>query len=177
MSKITLKLDDFKALASDSRLDILKALDKRKMNLRELSSETKLHKMTLHEHLSKLVESGFVKRIERKGHKWVYYKLTWKGESLFHPDNTKVVVLFSSTMITLIAGIIGFITVIQNYINYESEGPIRNGPIPHGYPVFNQDPILIYLSIICFIIFVILLFFSIKLYKNNKEAEKIRQML
>ena len=82
MPKVTLKMDDFKALASDSRLEIIKALDGKKMGLKELSNSTNLNKMTLHEHLSKLVETGFVKRIEREGHKWVYYKLTWKGESL-----------------------------------------------------------------------------------------------
>lgn len=169
MSKITLKLDDFKALASDSRLDILKALDKKKMNLGELSSVTNLHKMTLHEHLTKLVESGFVKRIERKGHKWVYYKLSWKGESLFHPNNTKVVVLFSSTIFTLIAGIIGLTTVVKNYINYKPVEPINRLPPYDRNLLFNQDPLLIYMSIICFIVFIILLFFSIRFYKKNKK--------
>jgi len=36
----------------------------------------------------------------------VYYKLSWKGESLLHPENTKIVVMFSMAFITLTAGIV-----------------------------------------------------------------------
>lgn len=183
MPKVTLKMDDFKTLASDTRLNILKALDGKKLGLKELSSITNLHKMTLHEHLTKLVETGFVKRIERKGHKWVYYTLTWKGKSLFHPDNTKVVVLFSTTIFTFIAGIIGFITAIKNYMNYKVETEIKVTPLNRNHDwipqpnkeelLFNQDPVFIYLLITCFIIFVILLIFSIKLYKKNKKISDL----
>jgi len=173
MAKVTLKMDDFKALASDSRLDIIKTLDGKKMGLKELAKSTNLNKMTLHEHLTKLVETGFVKRIERQGHKWVYYKLTWKGSSLIHPDNTKVVLLFSTTILTFFLGFIGVINVIRNYIdlqyiNKEIIDPNRNplnGPIPHTIRgesseslLFGQEPVLIYLLIICFIVFTILLF-------------------
>jgi len=173
MTKVTLKMDDFKALASDSRLEIIKALDGKKLGLKELSKSTKLNKMTLHEHLSKLVETGFVKRIEREGHKWVYYKLTWKGESLIHPENTKVVLLFCSTIFTLFAGIIGFVFVIKNYLNslIIVEPPNKSPPnefIDEGL-LFGQDPIFVYLVILCFIIFTILLIFSIKKYKQNKK--------
>ncbi len=106
MSKITLDRDTFKALASDTRLDILRALDGKNMSLKDISNITKLNKATLHEHLAKLNEAGLVKRKERDGHKWVYYKLTWKGESLLHPENTKIVVMFTTTFITLWIGII-----------------------------------------------------------------------
>ena len=83
MPKITLDMNAFKALASDTRLDILRALDGKKMSLKDISKETKLNKATLHEHLVKLNEAGLVKRKEREGHKWVTYKLTWKGECVF----------------------------------------------------------------------------------------------
>ena len=99
MSKITLDLNAFKALASDTRLDILRALDGKKMSLKDISNVTNLNKATLHEHLSKLNEAGLVKKKERDGHKWVYYKLSWKGESLLHPENTKIVVMFTTTFI------------------------------------------------------------------------------
>ena len=92
MSKVTLDMSTFKALASDTRLDILRALDGKKMGLKDISQATKLNKATLHEHLTKLNEAGLVKRKEREGHKWVYYKLTWKGECLLHPENTRIVV-------------------------------------------------------------------------------------
>ena len=174
MPKVTLKMDDFKALASDSRLEIIKALDGKKMGLKELSNSTNLNKMTLHEHLSKLVETGFVKRIEREGHKWVYYKLTWKGESLIHPENTKVVLLFCSTIFTFIIGIYGFVNVLKNYLDSKKvviNEPTKFPPVEpiDKYLLFGQDPILVYLVIICFIIFTILLFFTIRKYKQNKK--------
>ena len=113
MSKVTLDMNTFKALASDTRLDILRTLDGKKMGLKDISQATKLNKATLHEHLTKLNEAGLVKRKEREGHKWVYYKLTWKGECLLHPDNTRIVVLFSATFVALAAGIIQMITYVK----------------------------------------------------------------
>jgi len=89
MSQITLDIEDFKILASETRLDILRAIDQKNMSLKDISDVTKLHETTVHEHLTKLINSGYVKKDEREGHKCVYYNLTWKGSSLLHPDNTK----------------------------------------------------------------------------------------
>jgi DNA-binding transcriptional ArsR family regulator len=103
----------FKALASDTRLDILKALDGKRMSLKELGFITNLNKATLHEHLVKLNDAGLIKRKEREGHKWVYYKLTWKGECLLHPGNTRIVVMFSITFISLLIAFILMINFLQ----------------------------------------------------------------
>ena len=116
MSKVTLDMGTFKALASDTRLDILKALDGKRMNLKELSKVTNLNKATLHEHLTKLNEAGLVKKKERDGHKWVYYKLTWKGEGLLHPENTRIVVLFATTFIALAGGVIQLLSYLQSKV-------------------------------------------------------------
>ena len=105
MPKVTIDKETFKALASDTRLEILKALDGRKMNLSELSRKTGLSKTTILEHLNKLVEADLVKKIEREGHKWTYYKLSWKGSSLLHPENTKIVITFCLSFLLLFAGI------------------------------------------------------------------------
>src|SRR5512136_2921221 len=116
MTKITLDRETFKALASDTRLDILKTLDGKNMGLNEIAKVTNLNKATLHEHLTKLHEAGLIKRNERDGHKWVYYKLTWKGESLLHPENTKIVVLFTLTFVALWVGIIQLIWYIKGAV-------------------------------------------------------------
>ena len=71
MTKISLELEDIKALASDSRLEILKALDGKRLSLSDITKITKLNKATLHAHLSKLLEAEFIKKKEREGHKWV----------------------------------------------------------------------------------------------------------
>ena len=116
MTKITLDRETFKALASDTRLDILKTLDGKHLGLNEIAKVSNLNKATLHEHLIKLHEAGLIKRTEREGHKWVYYKLTWKGESLLHPENTKIVVLFTTTFVALWLGIIQLIRYIKGTV-------------------------------------------------------------
>lgn len=127
MTKLTLDMATFKALASDTRLDILKALDGKRMALKDICKATKLNKATLHEHLSKLNEAGLVKKKEREGHKWVFYKLTWKGECLLHPENTRIVVLFSVTFLTLCMGIVNFVSYVK-------------GQIVGYVPVLDQTP-------------------------------------
>lgn len=116
MTKVTLDMTTFKALASTTRLDILKALDGKKLNLKDISKATNLNKATLHEHLVKLNEAGLVKKKEREGHKWVYYKLTWKGEGLLHPENTRIVVLFTTTFVSLFLGIVMLVNYVKGYI-------------------------------------------------------------
>jgi len=161
MTKVNLDIESFKALASESRLDILKNLDGKKMNLSDICSRTKLNKMTLHEHLGKLTKAGFIKRIERDGHKWVYYKLTWKGESLLHPENTNIVILFSFTFILLFFGIFSIVNYIKNQIP-EPQSGLLTSPYPSTTIPFQ------YIAIACFILFCILCFISILKYSKNK---------
>ncbi len=116
MTKITIDMHTFKALASDTRLDILKALDGKKLSLTDICKATNLNKATLHEHLSKLYEAGLVKKNEREGHKWVYYKLSWKGEGLLHPENTKIVVMFGITFISLLVAVMLLVNFAQPII-------------------------------------------------------------
>ena len=116
MTKIPLELDDIKALASDTRLEILKALDRKKLNLRDLTTITNLNKATLHVHLSKLLDAGFIAKKERQGHKWVYYRLTWKGECLLHPENTRIVVLFGIAFVSFFVGIIQLLNYAKGTI-------------------------------------------------------------
>jgi DNA-binding transcriptional ArsR family regulator len=150
MTKLTLDMNTFKALASDTRLDILRALDGKKMSLKDISRATKLNKATLHEHLAKLNEAGLVKKKEREGHKWVYYKLTWKGEGLLHPENTRIVVMFSATFISLFIAVIFIMSFLQpitvgmaeTYEDttsiYEAEG--------EGIPLFTRSYTFNYLG-------------------------------
>jgi len=116
MPKVTLDRETFKALASDTRLDILRALDGKNMSLNDICRATNLNKATLHEHLTKLNEVGLIKKNEREGHKWVYYRLTWKGEGLLHPENSRIVVLFSITFISLFVGIIQLINFARGRV-------------------------------------------------------------
>jgi DNA-binding transcriptional ArsR family regulator len=180
MSKITLDREMFKALASETRLNILKTLDGKNLGLNEISSQINLNKATLHEHLSKLHKAGLVKRNEREGHKWVYYKLSWKGETLLHPENTKIVVMFSIAFISLFIGIANITNFLKTQIYIKTRSELTYSPniIDINDKLFqtNKDTylitdenIFIAISIIFLIMFIILLLISIWKYNKNKK--------
>ncbi len=182
MAKVTLDRDAFKALASDTRLMILRSLDGKKMTVTELSNVTKMNKATMHEHLSKLHAVGLIKRNEREGHKWVYYKLSWKGASLLHPENNRIVVMFSTTFLVLIAGIGGIINYvsrlkpvvfelgsIEETKNYDMNDAVMLGGERSSEIVAN--PFFLYIAFACIICFLVLLVISYKRYKFNKKPK------
>jgi DNA-binding transcriptional ArsR family regulator len=166
MPKVNLDINSFKALASDTRLNILKTLDGKKLSLNDLARSTNLHKVTLHEHLSRLNEAGFIKKIEREGHKFVYYQLSWKGQSLLHPENTRIVILFSITFFTLFFGFSSLL--LQDWtINPAREVMLDSAPKFAS----EQTQMFTFFPIICFVIFGILLTVSLWRYKTNKAPK------
>jgi len=129
-------------------------------------------------------------RKDREGHKWVYYKLSWKGESLLHPENTKIVVLFATTFIALWAGIIqmiwyvrGRMTDIGSDIYYSQKSGAGSPSTEDGVNsiperlfldggsestcALYQDPMFLYIAIACFIIFTIVLSISLGEYEGD----------
>jgi len=178
MPKVTLDRETFKALASDTRLAILRVLDGKNMSLNDICKATNLNKATLHEHLTKLNEVGLIKKNEREGHKWVYYKLTWKGEGLLHPENSRIVVMFTVTFIALWVGIINFIWYIKGSaadLSYKGKELVYSttGPLLGTNDSFNKletgsrylsssnttaiPTEFLYIAIVCFVIFAVVL--------------------
>lgn len=101
---ITIDRETFKALASDTRLGILKSLSERKKTVTELAESLNLSKSTVHEHLKVLVKTGLVKRINTQN-KWVYYRLTWKGFGLIQNNLKKIILILSVTFISFLVGV------------------------------------------------------------------------
>ncbi|MFB6088466.1 MAG: ArsR family transcriptional regulator [Candidatus Aenigmatarchaeota archaeon] len=102
MSKgLELDKNSFEILSSDTKRNILKKLNKRKMTVTELSGRLELSKSTIHEHLSKLNEHGFVEKVSEGDKKWVYYRLTGKSKSLLHNRVKDIVFLLSTGIITI----------------------------------------------------------------------------
>ena len=123
----------------------------------------------------------------------MYYKLSWKGESLLHPDNTKIVVLFATTFIALLAGIIQMAWYVSGRMTdigidrwySQNEGT----KLPYGEDGINsiperlldvssesistlyQDPIFLYVAIACFLIFAIVLSISLWKFRENKTQK------
>jgi len=88
VAKITLDADTFRALASSTRLTVLKALDERRKTLTELARDLQLNKATVHEHMQLLTGAGLVRKRDDEGRKWIYYELTWTGQRILHPEAT-----------------------------------------------------------------------------------------
>lgn len=88
VAKIILDSETFKALASPTRLQVMRTLDERRKTVTELARDLELNKATVHEHLQILVATGLVRKRDDEGRKWVYYELTWQGERLLHPQET-----------------------------------------------------------------------------------------
>ncbi len=92
------------ALASDTRLEILKSLQPMRRTVSQLSEAVNVDKAAVHRHLKKMEEGGLVKRYEEHG--FVYYGLSWKARDLLAPtENTKIVILLSVTWLLLLAAL------------------------------------------------------------------------
>lgn len=107
VDRITLDRESFKALASDTRLDILRALDERQKTVTELAKELDLNKATVFEHLETLVKVDLVQKLENE-RKWVYYQLSWKGRRILHPEKITIALMLSSSLASLLTGGIAF---------------------------------------------------------------------
>jgi len=119
-----------KALAADTRLDILKSLGKRRKMPSELSRELSLAPSTVIEHLNRLEEADLVRR-EETGHKWIYYNLTEKGESLIKPRfPVQFVLVLSISLIVIFAGFV--------YVNY-TNSYVALAPLTKGAPSVGQE--------------------------------------
>ena len=113
-----------KALAADTRLDILKSLSHRRKMPSELSKELDLATSTVIEHLERLEEANLVRR-EETGHKWIYYSLTEKGEGLIKPKiPIQFVIVLSISLIVIFAGFA--------YVNYNSNAYMALAPSSKG---------------------------------------------
>lgn len=101
MTQIVLDAEAFKALSSDTRLQILKSLDARPLTVSEMGRLLGLNKATVFEHLKQLSQADLVKKSDDEGRKWVYYKLTWKGKNVLHPENVQFMLLLGTAALSV----------------------------------------------------------------------------
>jgi DNA-binding transcriptional ArsR family regulator len=98
--KITLDQESFKALASDTRIEILKRLDHSQRTVTDLANELHVNKSAVYKHLSRLLDAGLVKKVE-DNRKWVYYRLSMKGANLLHPERVQIALMLSASLLAL----------------------------------------------------------------------------
>lgn len=175
--KITIDKETLKAIASDTRLNILKSLEKKKKTLSDLSQELKLSNPTIKEHLEVLSKAGLVKK-EESLRKWKYYSLTFKGKQLLRPNETR----FFLALLLTIVGIIGFALFLtmtstiggagHSNKNLAQSEMVRSLAADYSVassavsskPQFNYS--LLFLSVLILIVVIIIIFYIKK--KKNK---------
>ncbi len=114
------------ALASDTRMDILKSLQPNRRTVSQLAELVGVDKAAVHRHLKKLEEGGFVKREEDHG--FVYYGLSWKARDILSPnENTKIVVLITASII-----LIGAVIMMMYLANSGFGGGAERFPVQSG---------------------------------------------
>ncbi len=111
--KITLDRETFKALAQDTRIAILKELEKRRKTQSELAKSLAMSVSTIKEHLDNLESVDLVKQID-EGYKWKYYELTKKGKKIITPSETKIWISLALTILALAAALNSFITKLTS---------------------------------------------------------------
>jgi len=161
--KITLDKQIFSALSSDTKINILKSLDIRRMTVTELSKKLNLPKSTIHENLNRLIDANLVKK-NNDGNKWIYYELTEKGRRLLHPhEMTKIILLLSSAALSLVGGIIEMYWFIKS--TFPELEKVEEGIVP-----FYQSKYLIFGAILLSlgILFSYLVFRMRKVKKERK---------
>ncbi len=106
--KIVLDKETFKALAVDTRLNILKMLNSKSYTLSDISELLGMSNSTVKEHLDVLCNAGLIKK-EETDRKWKYYSITFKGKRLIEPREVKVLFAFAVTVLSAIGLAIAFI--------------------------------------------------------------------
>jgi len=113
-----------KALAADTRLEILKSLSNRRKTPSELSKELKLAVSTVTEHLNKLEKAGLINRKDT-GHKWIYYELTSKGSSLVKPRYpVEFVLMLSLGLIFIFLGVFRYFSIPTEFAALGERAPM-----------------------------------------------------
>jgi DNA-binding transcriptional ArsR family regulator len=89
MERIPLDQPTLKALAGETRVRILKLLDRKQMTPSDIAYELHMSLPTVGEHLKALVDADLVEK-EETTRKWKYYSLTQKARMLLHPNTTTI---------------------------------------------------------------------------------------
>jgi DNA-binding transcriptional ArsR family regulator len=134
---IVLTKDTFEVLASETRLDILKTLTTRRMTITELADNLNLAKSTVHHHLQRLADSGFVAAGD-DGHAWVYYALTPEGRALLQPHGgSRIRILLAAGLASLAGGVCALAVFLTAPTREVPVPPLAGGgvPVPEGPPV------------------------------------------
>ncbi len=117
------------ALASDTRLDILKSLQPMRRTLVQVAAAIGIDRAAVFRHLKMLEEGGLVKRYEDHG--FVYYGLSWRARDILSPgDNTRITLLLTVYALLLTVAISACWVILQGEYA-DPLYPPKSGDIPY----------------------------------------------
>ncbi|VVB81144.1 Helix-turn-helix domain protein [uncultured archaeon] len=127
---IRLDKETFKALASSTRVDVLKLLGGRRYMQSEMAEILGFSVPTVKEHLSALEKAGLVERND-EGRKWKYYSLTKKGHGVLHPEELKIFIVLGLFCLSVVGG---FYTSLSSQVGkvgtFAAEKAMLRAPAP-----------------------------------------------
>lgn len=145
-----------KVLASDTRLEILKVLVKRRKIAADIAKMLDLAPSTVNEHMKILEEAGLIKRKDT-GHKWIYFEVTEDGRNLVQPRSPMqfVLVLCLGVIMMLVGGFKNFMAapvqtfaepVMEKADNVAATGGTR--AVAEAAPVAGVDWFLVFVIVV-----------------------------
>ena len=132
MAEVALTKNEFKALSSEARVNILKMLNERNFTLSELSTKMSMAPPTVKQHASILSDCGMIE-LKDEGRKWKYYSLTKKGKEIVSSKEkqTNFLIILGSSAVVLIGIALlfsNFLMTQQNALDAGSE--LGDGALP-----------------------------------------------
>lgn len=169
--KITLDQESFKALASDTRIEILKRLDKSQMTVTDLANDLSVNKSAVYKHLSRLLDAGLVKKLE-DNRKWVYYKLSMKGMHLLHPERVQIALMLSAATLAITLALSQIYTFILGTENIK-EVPVPGQPLGEVTYVVEilHDPLLLAIGVLLVSVGAVLVYMAYRIHVVSKTRE------
>ncbi len=169
--KITLDQESFKALASDTRIEILKRLDKSQMTVTDLANDLSVNKSAVYKHLSRLLDAGLVKKLDDK-RKWVYYKLSMKGMHLLHPERVQIALMLSAAVLAITLAITQIYTFIMGTLTI-NEVPIPGDAYGDTWIVTEiiHDPMLLAIGAMLVAVGGVLVYMACRIHVVSKTRE------
>lgn len=127
--KVILDKDTFKALAVDTRINILKLLLEKDRTGSQLAEELEMRPSTIKEHLDVLLHAKLIKQ-ENTDRKWKFYSLTFKGRNVVNPKRREVLVgFFLSLMGVAVSTKLFFDKLVPSTKEFASTSFTKSAPL------------------------------------------------
>jgi DNA-binding transcriptional ArsR family regulator len=168
--KITLDRETFKTLASNTRVNILKSLSRRRKMLTEISKEFGMSPSTIKEHLDNLSRADLVIQKD-DGHKWKYYELTRKGKNVLNPGENKIWIILTLSLLAIVvtAWDFGQRTLSMGFSAIRGEDMLADAAQEILTSPTTQTAIIPYWHILAFVVFAIILGISVGYLLGKKK--------